>query len=172
MSRLYSVVLWQARRRGAPEMRSPGRSETPVSIRVSYGLDSFSPASLGLLCGFQGQAADRPIFAPTFVSSNQVTEAGFARSGTRKIRLAAWGKKICGPLRKPRLVLGNWPQRPLESRLCPVGHVGCAVTGTRKISRGPGKDLNMAIAALGSGSVAWPSRQTPVAPTNQSARRK
>ena len=32
--------------------------------------------------------------------------------------------------------------------------------------------IRMAIAALGSGSVAWPSRQTPVAPTNQSARRK
>ena len=32
--------------------------------------------------------------------------------------------------------------------------------------------IRMAIAALGFGSVAWPSRQTPVAPTNQSARRK
>src|SRR6516165_1726828 len=83
-----------------------------------------SPPSLGLLCGFQGQAADLPIFAPIFVSSNQVTEAEFARSGTGKFGLAARNpEKFRTSCAKPRLVWKKAGRR--RSGVAVVSRRGC-----------------------------------------------
>src|SRR6516164_8285461 len=70
VSRLYPVVLWQPRRSGTPKCALRVEAKRRSRYEFEMALRPFLRLALASSAAFKGQAADLPIFAPIFVSSN------------------------------------------------------------------------------------------------------